>query len=219
MLAIQRDDITKVQNGFRFNCVGCKKEYTVSTKTSAIRTIERGKCKSCAKHYKHLQEEDTCRKLGVYLNQEKKWCSTCSSCGKEQAYTRKDHARQSAKANWLCRDCAQYENKTRPSVHQGFRIVDFDIFKNTAKGRSLSWDLEIEDMITIWNTQNGCCALSGITLQKNPRTWSLDRIDNARGYEKDNVHIVLKELNMMRGKYSVKEFISMCCAVAKHNES
>jgi len=217
MLAIQRDDITKVEGGFRFNCVGCNKEHTVTKKASAIRTIERGKCISCAVHYRRLQDADTCESLGVYLNQDKKWCSTCSGCGKEQAYTRKDHARQSAKADWKCKNCAQFENKTRPSVYQGFRLMDFDIFKNTAKGRSLSWDLEIEDIIAMWNAQNGCCALSGIRMEKNPKTWSLDRIDNDKGYEKDNVHLVLKKLNMMRGKYSVTEFIELAKAVARHN--
>jgi len=217
MNEIKIDGIERVDGRYKFSCINCNKEHLVSTKTSAIRTIQRKKCKSCAVHYKHLQDADTCQSLGVYLNQDKKWCSTCSGCGKEQAYTRKDHARQSAKANWLCRGCAHYENKTRPSLYKGFLLVHIDVFRKTAAGRGLSWELDPDDVVDLWESQKGLCALSGLPMQKNPKTWSIDRIDNDRGYTKDNIHLVLTHVNMMRGKYSIEDFIHTAKAIAAHN--
>jgi hypothetical protein len=63
----------------------------------------------------------------------------------------------------------------------------------------LSWAL---NQIAI---QNHACALTGIAFQYqglrngrlNPYSPSLDRIDNARGYEKANVRIVLSAINLM----------------------
>ena len=69
-------------------------------------------------------------------------------------------------------------------------------------------------LLKLWNKQDGCCAMSGITMihpydVKNTRdkllTASLDRIDNAKGYVKGNVQFVLKHLNLMRHTLTVSE--------------
>jgi len=217
MNEIKIDGIERVDGRYKFSCINCKKEHLVSTKTSAIRTIQRKKCKSCTVHYKHLQDADTCENLGVYLNQEKKWCAKCPSCGEEQPYTRKDHAKQSAKVGKNCRKCASYNNKTRPSVYEGFLLVNIDVFRKNAIGRGLAWEIDEFDVFSLWESQKGLCALSGLPMQKNPKTWSIDRIDNDRGYTKDNIHLVLTHVNMMRGKYSIEEFIHTAKAIAAHN--
>ena len=217
MLEIKRDDISKTNEGFVFNCVGCNREIIASTKSGAIRTITRGSCRKCSTHYKTLSQSDTNNALGVYKNTVGKWCSTCSKCGKEQPYTRVDHARQSAKAGKLCRQCAHYENKTRPSLYKGFLLVHIDVFQKTAVGRGLSWKLDPDDVVDLWESQKGLCALSGLPMQKNPKTWSIDRIDNDRGYTKENIHLVLTHVNMMKGKYSIEEFIQTAKAIAAHN--
>ena len=216
MRAIQRDDIIKVDDGFRFNCTGCNAEYTVSTKGSAIRTIESGKCKKCAKHYSYHRLEKENSELGVYQRDDGKWCSRCPDCDVEQPYTRRDHARQSATAGWSCRKCMTYRERVKPSKYQGFKLHDIESFMKGAKGRGYSWELEPEDVISMWEAQKGLCALSGLPMEKNPKTWSIDRINSSGGYTKDNTHLVLCEINMMKKDYDVNRFINLCCAVAKH---
>lgn len=74
--------------------------------------------------------------------------------------------------------------------------------------------------------QNKKCALSGIPLTINfsgtngngEHTASLDRIDSSKGYIKDNVQWVHKDINMMKRTYDQDYFINLCKKVALFNE-
>jgi hypothetical protein len=45
----------------------------------------------------------------------------------------------------------------------------------------------------------------------------LDRIDNQRGYEKDNIQWIHKALNLMRGDMPIEDFVDACRRVACHS--
>ena len=169
-------------------------------------------------HYLTKQQNKESESLGIYLNESSKWCSICSCCGSEQEYSRKDHARSSSRGDWKCKKCATYKNKTRPSVEKGFVVSNFEVFARSAISRGLVWELDKSFLFSLWESQEGRCALSGVTLIKNPRTWSIDRIDNDKGYLKSNVQFVLKEINMLRGKLEIERFVELCFLVAQHNE-
>ena len=47
---------------------------------------------------------------------------------------------------------------------------------------------------------------------------SIDRIDSKVGYTKDNIQIVLKEVNLMKNTLSHEEFIKICKLVTATNE-
>lgn len=47
---------------------------------------------------------------------------------------------------------------------------------------------------------------------------SVDRIDSNKGYTKDNIWIVHKDVNLIKQDYDIKYFISMCKAIANNNE-
>jgi hypothetical protein len=61
------------------------------------------------------------------------------------------------------------------------------------------------------------CALSAIPIGWSVTGWehsaSIDRINNDKGYCLDNIQLVHKKINMMRGTLSVEEFVEMCKAV------
>ncbi len=67
-----------------------------------------------------------------------------------------------------------------------------------------------------------CCALSGLPLiyaiksRDTNATASLDRIDSSKGYVKGNVQWVHKTINGMKWDSNEKDFITFCCAVARH---
>ena len=42
---------------------------------------------------------------------------------------------------------------------------------------------------------------------------SVDRIDSAKGYSKDNVQLVCMAANQMKNDLSMEEFINMCASV------
>jgi hypothetical protein len=91
-----------------------------------------------------------------------------------------------------------------------------------ARDRKHSFDITIEDAWEKFQTQGGKCALSGLEIylpskHKAPFTASLDRIDSSKPYTSDNIQWVHKRINIMKNKFSEKEFIEFCKAVAQHN--
>ena len=174
MRPIEGYPIKKTENGFEFHCAKCGTAHVRATKSSAIRTLNRGHCKTCAQHYKKVADAKNIEKLSLYQNAEGKWCSTCSKCGVEQPYTRKDHAKQSAIADWLCKSCANFQNKTRPASHRGFRLVEFDKIIRAAKSRDLEFSIGLDELIDLFEAQTGLCSLTGMPLTKDPKDWSIE---------------------------------------------
>lgn len=70
--------------------------------------------------------------------------------------------------------------------------------KNTIKKRDLSFDIDFNFLVELYQKQKGRCAYSGIPLSFGSyHDWiaSLERIDPLRGYTKDNVCIIAFEFN------------------------
>lgn len=219
MRAIKEPRITLKESKFVCLCLGCGKENAYSTKHAALLSLKKSNCASCVANYRDVRDKVEDLSLGIYKNEGGLWCSTCSGCSKEQVYTRKDHARSSSRGGWKCKNCASYENKILPSFYRDFRLADIDSFEKNAFGRGLCWKLSVDTVPDLWREQDGKCALSGLPLIKHPRTWSIDRIDSHRGYEPDNVQLVTKKVNMMKGVLAQEEFISLCTSITEtHRE-
>lgn len=214
MRPIEDSRVTRVNNVFKCVCVTCGSKNTYTTKDVALKSLERGTCRSCKKDYRFEKDQIKDLELNIYKNVEGLWCSSCSGCGKEQAYTRKEHARNSSRGDWKCKSCSTYEHKIRPSFYKEFRLTDIDSFEKNAVSRGLCWKLDVDTVPTLWTEQGGKCSLSGIPLVKHPRTWSIDRIDSSKGYEPDNVQLVDKRINMAKGSMDQEDFISLCISVA-----
>jgi hypothetical protein len=105
------------------------------------------------------------------------------------------------------------------------------VVRRSASGRKSRYGIERKlevDVEFIWQLflkQNRKCALSGILLtfpknnkneEKKKSTASLDRIDSNKGYTKDNVQWVHKDINRMKNVYSQEYFIEMCKAVSEN---
>lgn len=78
-------------------------------------------------------------------------------------------------------------------------------------------DLDLDYLCNLWETQEGRCALTNevLTLEREVKRWSsslvsIDRIDNTKGYTKDNVWLVMTKVNFAKGTQSVKDFVEMC---------
>lgn len=68
------------------------------------------------------------------------------------------------------------------------------------------------DILSVYKKQEGLCYWTGLKLDLetkikwNPRAASLDRLDNSKGYEADNIVLCLWCVNRMRGVMTVEEF-------------
>ena len=124
-------------------------------------------------------------------------------------------------ANKECKACSnsKIENCHR-GWYKGVRISWFNKYKTSAERRGIEFNLTIEEIADIMEIQKFKCFMTGWDLNF-PETGSpqntdasIDRIDNSVGYVKDNVHIVHKWVNMMRGKYQIEDFVNVCKAVS-----
>jgi len=103
------------------------------------------------------------------------------------------------------------ENKKYLEPYYGNRRDDFTGLREhfrRIKKRKHYYNVELSDLLELWETQSGMCVYSGVKLVhpnnggSNLNTASLDRIDSKIGYVKGNL-----------------QFISIICNQAKNNLS
>jgi len=80
------------------------------------------------------------------------------------------------------------------------------------KQRSRLIDREVtiteEELIALWDKQNGLCAISGMPMAhefKNLRSASIDRIDSSKGYVPGNVQLVCQWVNYAKNNHADAE--------------
>ena len=83
--------------------------------------------------------------------------------------------------------------------------------KQNAVSRGLSCDITIADIKTVFANQRGCCYYTGMPLVVD----SVDRIDHERGYQRDNILICERHINVFRAKRSRADFIALCSQIAQ----
>lgn len=106
------------------------------------------------------------------------------------------------------------------------------IVKN-AKSRGIRrysvFGVSADDIVELYWKQRGLCAVSGLPFdldrggvgrgQKPPFRPSLDRIDNRRGYEPDNIRLVCTIANFGMGAWGEIAFLRLCRAVVRKNRT
>lgn len=99
---------------------------------------------------------------------------------------------------------------------KGYKDISGSYFRRVRDGaisRLMSFDITIKDVWDIYESQNRKCALSGIDIVFWPnineatenQTASIDRIDNSKGYTKDNIQIVHKRANNIKHNMTEEE--------------
>lgn len=107
--------------------------------------------------------------------------------------------------------------------NKGIQYHFSNIKWNAAKRGIDFYDNLTQDYIfRLYKKQKGTCPVSVFKIQfassikdhrRGGTTASLDRIDSLKGYSKDNVRWVHKDINRMLGKMEDEEFLTMCQAV------
>jgi hypothetical protein len=150
-----------------------------------------------------------------------RFAKDCPECGKQQTYSRKWYADASLREGKICITCSnRVTEKCRRGMHRGIRISWFNKFQSNANLRGIPFSITIDDVADMMEEQGGQCALTGWCIDA-PETstlseidTSIDRIDSAFGYMRDNIQLVHKMVNMCKQRYSQDDFVDMCVAVA-----
>lgn len=121
-----------------------------------------------------------------------------------------------------CQKCMRVGEKN--ASWRGYKDIPqhvFGIMCRAAKVRDLPVEITIEDLQAQWEKQGGKCALTGLPIRIGSHTAgrvaSVDRIDNKRGYAKDNIQWVHKDVNLMKNKFDEEYFLEMCKRVVEHH--
>lgn len=121
-------------------------------------------------------------------------------------------------------------NKHRRSERVGEIPLSYlNAVRQNATKRNLSYNVSPQFLWELFLAQGRRCALSGVLLEftggrnawatKMSTTASVDRIDNDRGYEPDNVRWVHKIVNRVRWALTDNEFLSWCRLCLDYNEA
>ncbi len=146
-----------------------------------------------------------------------RFTKNCPACGREQSYGRKDHYKSAIRGNWQCNPCTGRKNNYA-GKYNSMPVTWFETKKKNGISRGYEWDLTIDFIWDMYVTQDKKCALSGLEIEWSERgrtsTVSIDRIDNSKGYLTNNIHLVHKDVNMMKGRLSLERFIELCKAIS-----
>lgn len=146
-----------------------------------------------------------------------RWLRDCPSCGGVVSHLRRNYAVHASLNSQPCKKCSNVSN--HPSGMVGsVRVAWYNSFSKSAISRGLDWEISIEFIDALYEMQGGECALTGMPIGWSEQYWdhtaSIDRIDNERGYWPDNVQLVHKQVNMMRGSLEIERFVELCKLVA-----
>ena len=165
------------------------------------------------------KDEDYISPLGRKL---KRWICKCD-CGNSISVIGNELKKNKAKQCKKCRCKAKQINGYISSNY-------FCNLKRNAKIRDIYFDPKI-DRKYLWELflkQNKKCALSNLPIHFSERsrrrepgdetTSSLDRIDNSKGYIKNNIQWVHKHINQMKWDLNQKDFFKICKSIYEYNK-
>lgn len=124
------------------------------------------------------------------------------------------------------KSCGCYrKERQRPTNISAIRST-FNKLKKTAKIRNISFNLEPQDIAEAYDKQEKKCFYTGVyvfftnhlSYARLLQNASIDRIDNSKGYTKDNIQIVHKLVNRLRNCLSNEEFINICNLISLNHK-
>jgi hypothetical protein len=149
---------------------------------------------------------------------------TCSSC--KEIYETINffkHSQTSDGYHSWCKECCKrgntYSRLKINSTIEGRAKVFLQNAKKSSLKRQNEFELEIADIVEMWNLQLQICAYSGkiMSLEHGKEnTVSIERIDSKIGYTKNNTILVCNSINRMKSNFNFEEFFEMCKSVTQH---
>lgn len=171
-------------------------------------------CDTCNKEFEKARKEYNRR---IRLGKDKFYCGL-SCAGKSPENVKHIVSNGSGHPVW------ELNNPKKQDEYSKFRPI-LKMLRSRVKDRPRDFNLTLEYLKEIWETQEGECPFTGFELelrtyksdsQLNIKSASLDRIDNSKGYVQGNVRFVSVMFNFARNKFSDEEVIEFAQAVIKN---
>ena len=189
------------------------------------------KCKTGKYGYNNMCNE--CRKVQRQNTYEPKKTGTkkCSLCGKPKDVSN-FHIDKHNSPDGLasgCKVCRLIQARESNSKFPNFITQTIKNARSNAKKRKLLFSITTENIIDLYKTQNGKCAITDVLMtynQKeredtdahilNPTNMSIDRIDSSKGYTIDNIQLVCAAINKIKYTMSTLELQNLTADIKSH---
>ena len=119
-----------------------------------------------------------------------------------------------------CKSCSKSPNNVNTFINSYYNKLKTSLISR--KLNDLPFNITPKYLEELYIKQNYLCNISNIPIKFSPtykkreeQTASLDRIDSTKGYIIGNVHWVHKDINMMKGSFSIEDFIVLCNRVSE----
>ena len=143
----------------------------------------------------------------------------CETCGKKLADTQfeKNDKKYFRK---ICKNCSNAErNKYRSKSPEYFirHLYSQLKYSRGKKNPEMEWHIEPEDLLSLYQEQNGRCALSNVLMTyakdgtgKKEFNISIDRVNPHKGYIASNMQLVCHRVNIMKHTLMEEDFWWWC---------
>ena len=167
-----------------------------------------------------------------------KKCTRCNQIKYLELFDRKKENKTDGRKSW-CKECSSKHSKAvwsaykRDKDHEALSASPYKFLKhwlinvkkpNKRARHPVHPSLSIEDLMDLWNTQQGKCAKTGITMThlkgsgKVDTNVSVDRINNnIKEYNKDNIQLVCYRYNMMKHEMDEPSLAFWCKTILQHD--
>ena len=146
----------------------------------------------------------------------------CHNCGKKDYWVFPYHLTKLGQKSCGCvpRNMPSGKNHFKYSGYEGITGSIWYKIKRGAKKRNLDFIITIEETWDLFLKQNRRCALTNLPIEMgikdNMGTASLDRKDSKKGYTKDNVQWVHRNVNIIKHSCSQEYFVNICRKVVNN---
>ena len=98
--------------------------------------------------------------------------------------------------------------------------------RQRARNKNLPFDLDVNFVNDMWESQSGKCALTGKQMtyrgnknsQESFDSFSIDRIDSTKGYTRDNIQLVKWGVNSIKSSMSMDVFFKLVADLYVFND-
>lgn len=216
-----------------FKCDCCGSEFPHKTQywRKLIRPINNNSwhttCRQCED--KQLIEDNIKEECGIKLYK----CSIC------EEWLSADKFDQAGGNKYIYRDgldkrchkCKTKQNKIARANYSDEKRLEKILqerwlgARDRAKYKNRKFDITKEDLMELWNKQEGKCAISKLPMTytmdngRNPYNISVDQINPSKGYTKDNIQLVCMCVNQLKSDFDMETVINICKNILNNYET
>lgn len=143
----------------------------------------------------------------------------CARCLEEKQL--KDFYTVKKAPDAYCKQCRGSVDKANRALSPRRQLVCLlGAARTRAKNKGRAYTVNIDDLVALWEAQQGRCWYTGVDLvydgNRSSEALSIERVDSNKGYTKENVVLCCLAVNEMKSNRTVPEFLEWCCRVLNH---